>query len=114
MNEPFFAFEWAVAPGYAWVEWLDPDLEPVRPTLSQLASPDLSAAVEDPMRRVTGPVLTWIAGPSTLVRPMQRDNATLFRRFADLDATDTTAIQTFACQYGWLGVAPRPSQRLRG
>lgn len=51
-------------------------------------------------------------GTRTICQPMSRDNATLFRRFAELDGMNTKAILVFAQQYGWLGVTPQPYQAL--
>jgi hypothetical protein len=111
-NQPFFEFEWPVAPNYIWVEWLGADGEPVRPTDFD-AHPNTSAGFAEKEGEETGPVLMLVAGPSSFIHPMDRDHATLFRRFGDLDAMDTNAILEFARQYGWLGVTPRSSQVIR-
>ena len=108
-NQPFFEFEWPVASDYRWVEWLDANGNPVR--LSGFAAhPNTSAALVEEKGEETGPVLMIVEGPHTTIRPMDRDHATLFRRFAKLDATDPDAIVAFARRYGWLGVTPRNSQ----
>ena len=108
-NQPFFEFEWPVAPDYLWVEWLDEAGEPVRPA-GFAAHPDTSAAFVEEKGSETGPVLMIVEGPHTTIHPMDRDHASLFRRFAELDATNPEAILDFARQYGWLGVTPRNSQ----
>ena len=108
-NQPFFEFEWPVAPDYRWVEWLDANGNPVRRS-GFAAHPNTSAALVEEKGSETGPVLMCVEGPHTTIHPMDRDHASLFRRFAELDATDPDAILGFARQYGWLGVAPRNSQ----
>src|SRR5687768_5408428 len=90
-NQPFFEFEWPVAPDYRWVEWLDANGNPV--SLSGFAAhPNTSAALVEEKGEETGPVLMIVEGPHTTIRPMDRDHATLFRGFAALDATDPDAI----------------------
>ena len=42
---------------------------------------------------------------------MDRDHASLFRRFADLEPEDPDAILSFARQYGWLGSHPALTRR---
>ena len=109
INQPFFEFEWPVAPDYRWVEWLNADGKPVRRS-GFAAHPDTSAALVEKKGKETGPVLTPLSGTHKVIHPMDRDHAALFRRFSDLDATNPDAILSFVRQYGWLGVTPRPSQ----
>jgi hypothetical protein len=58
----------------------------------------------------TGPILCPVraSGEPKRYRPMQREHATLFHRFAALDYRDREAIRAFATEYGLLGV---PSKR---
>jgi hypothetical protein len=107
--QPFFEFEWPVAPDYRWVEWLNDDGKAVRPE-GFAAHPNTAAALTEKKGHETGPVLTPVSGRHSMIHPMDRHHAALFRRFADLDAADTAAILTFVRQYGWLGITPRPSQ----
>lgn len=108
-SKPFFEFPSPVAPDYRWVEWLDPDGNPVRPS-EFAAHPNTSADLVEEKGKETGPVLMPVEGPHTVIHPMDRDHAALFRRFAELDATDPDAILGFARLFGWLGVTPRNSQ----
>ena len=108
MTEPFIDFEWVVAQSYTWSDWLDPDDQPVLPAERDLETPDTSTQFTVEEHQETGPVLTPSEGPSRIFHPMDRRNAALFRRFADLDHEDTNAILSFARQYGLLG-----PQRLR-
>jgi hypothetical protein len=109
-TQPFFDFEWPVAPDYRWVEWLDEAGKPVRPSDRDLQHPKTTKVFEEKVGEETGPVLTPVEGPSVVIHPMDREHATVFRRFAELAATNTDAILAFVREYGWLGVAPRPHQ----
>ena len=111
--QPFFDFEWPVAPDYVWVEWLDAEGKPVRPSDFDLHHPTTTAVFREKEGQETGPVLKLVEGPSVLIHPMDRSHATLFRRFAELDATNMDAILAFVRRTGWLGVAPRPHQSHR-
>jgi hypothetical protein len=110
--EPFFAFEWPVAPDYTWVEWLNGSKRPARPSSFNLEHPQTLSVFEEAEGQETGPILMAVEGPSTMFRPMDREHATLFRVFANLDAMNREAILAFARRYGWLGVTPRPHQVL--
>lgn len=112
MTEPFFEFQWPVAPDYRWVEWLAPDGSPIRPSRSQLHA-DTSKITTVEKGKETGPVLMPTEGPHRFFRPMERENATLFQEFANLDASDLDTILGFVRKYGWLGVNPRASQNFR-
>ena len=60
-------------------------------------------------KRVVGPVLgpPLDSGPPRAYQPMQREHATLFRTFADLNYQDKEALLGFAMKFGLLGVETR-------
>jgi hypothetical protein len=141
MKDAFFDFEWPVATGYKWENWLDSDGSPKTfppNVLNQLADdlskcrirfnsgPDpspksreiiraagLRDLERDRLSRETGPVLTPVnASNSRRYRPMDPQHSALFRQFAELDFMDATKILTFASTYGWLGLMDPPHQRI--
>ena len=103
MTEPFFEFEWPVPPDFTWIEWLDENCKPVRPSAFELQV-NTSETIEMKRGKERGPILMAGEGKHTSSRPMDRENATLFRRFAKLDPMDLNALREFARRYGWLGV----------
>ena len=114
-------FEWPVAPGYDWKEWLDPATgQPVPMPEDGLFSLESATAVEFTVNhlgdKTWGPVLCArdaTPGEIRSYRPMQREHAALFRTFAAIAHTDRDAIRTFASQYGWLGLR-RKEQYIQG
>ena len=104
MTDAFFAFEWPVAPDYYWEEWLDSKDRPVRPSAREL-HPNTSKVFQIEEGKETGPVLMAREGTHTFFRPMERENAALFRVFADLDPFNLDEIKSFVGKHGWLGGA---------
>ena len=114
MSELFSDFEWTVFPDYHWQDWLDSSGRPVTITAADevdaLASLGSSAGVgfawdrfqedEEKPGPVLGPVLD--SGAVRTYRPMERQHAALFQRFAALDYRDRDALVAFARKYGCL------------
>lgn len=115
MEEPFKRFEWYVHPTYHWQDWLDSRGKPLVVRKEGLISLDSDEAVKfawdrlHEEKRVVGPVLgpPLDSGPPRAYQPMQREHATLFRTFADLNYRDKEALLGFAMKFGLLGVETR-------
>jgi hypothetical protein len=122
MLDAFYEFEWAVAPRYAWEDWVDAAGRPINvPDDDDLLGLDSSDAAELTWNYAAdheeqyGPVLRPVIGKNEQerrYRPMDRDHAALFREFADLDYVSKEAILAFAHKYGSLGV-PTQQQSVR-
>lgn len=114
MDDPFYDFEWFVAPDYRWQPWLDSEGTPLVVPSEGFFSLESELAIEMTWNRQqesgerTGPVLEPVVGPKQKVRryrPMGRENAALFKEFAELDYHSPEAMLGFARRYGQLGVA---------
>jgi hypothetical protein len=121
MNEAFLDFEWAVAPRYEWLDWVDSSGKPLRIPDDGLRGLDSVDAVELTWNHAQdageeyGPVLHPVISKgeqARLYHPMQREHSALFREFADLDQSNTTEIVGFASKYGLLAV-PTQNQTIR-
>ena len=118
MENAFLEFKWNVWPAYEWRPWLDTDLNPVVVPAEGFASLETETGVKIAAERdessETGPVLC-ISPESEFPRiyhPMQRQHATLFRTFADIDWRDRDAIQHFAAGYGLLGLPEQDQETI--
>ena len=121
MKDAFYYFDWTVAPGYEWREWLDDRGTPIVLPKKGLASLESANAVEllwersRKADRVYGPVLKPNIKDGAEPRryhPMHREYSALFREFADLDYQDKDSILLFAKRFGALGI-PTKSQSVR-
>ena len=101
-ERPFYESEWVIANDYEWREWLDSDHRAVHQSEWEL-HPNTSSIPRVEEGQESGPVLTATEGPHRVLHPMSRANAALFRRFADLDASNLDEILSFARTYGFLG-----------
>jgi hypothetical protein len=107
-------FEWPVAPGHDWKDWLDDNGNAVIVPATWLETPP---AVEEATNRTareqrqTGPVLCPHGSTVKTYHPMQREHAGLFRTFAEVDYRDRDAVRAFANAYGLLGI-PRQYQHI--
>ena len=110
MREPFLDFEWHVHPTYHWQDWLDVEGHPVVVPEDGLLSLESDDAVQlawewnEDNHVKTGPVLSPVDDTPRTYRPMQREHATLFLAFAELNYRDKDALLAFANMYGLLGV----------
>jgi hypothetical protein len=122
MNEPFLRFEWHVANAYHWQDWLDPRGKPIVLRDRGLMTLDSPTGVERTWQtfrkkgRKVGPVIGVVgdAGTARTYPPMSRENAMLFRRFADIDYHEQTLIHDFVCRYGLLGLEQQDQSILVG
>ena len=110
MGEAFLDFKWPVYPTYHWQDWLDAQGKPVVVPKQGLTSLESATTVtlawqeHEESQEKPGPVLgpDYDSGKPRYYRPMRREHAALFRRFADLDFRDRDAILTFVSTYGLL------------
>lgn len=110
MREPFLEFEWRVAAGYEWRDWLDNRGQPIVVPARGLVSLESASSIELASERLgeTGPVLMAVdTSTARAYRPMQREHAGLFLELAAVECQDTAAIAAFAGRYGSLGLEPQ-------
>jgi hypothetical protein len=120
MRDLFLSFEWRVAPGYEWQEWLDKRGRPLEASRKQLSALESSKAIgrtnaergwweterdAADLAKRTGPVLNRVdVGNSRPYKPLE--DSALFKTFAEVDYRDRAAISEFARKHGDLGLPP--------
>lgn len=114
MIDAFYDFEWRVAPGYGWQDWLNNRGAPVVVPARGFYSLESALAVgltwnqsQEKNKKKFGPILTPLVEEGTSVRtyrPMDREHAGLFRAFGEVDYRSCDEVLAFAGRHGLLGL----------